>query len=320
MNSINLDLYLSFYKQMYLIRRVEETLLKLFSMGLLSGTIHTCIGQEACAVGIINALDKEKDIIFSNHRCHGHFIAYSNNLYGLFSEIMGKKSGVCGGVGGSQHLSYKNFFSNGIQGGMVPIAAGCAMAEKMKNSGAIVVVFIGDGTLGQGVVYETFNISSLWELPILYVVENNRYAQSTPSYMQHAGKISNRASVFNIECKEINVVDVVQLYFMTKEIVNFIRNNSKPIYFVLHTYRFAPHSKGDDFRPKDEIENYKKYDPLVILRNNLTNYGMALDDIENKIEMEINDCLELAMNSEFMDFIEFSNLIYNKNNKKIKEF
>jgi TPP-dependent pyruvate/acetoin dehydrogenase alpha subunit len=300
-----IDLYLEFYAQMYRIRRVEETLLDLFSKGLLTGTTHTSIGQEACAVGVINALDREKDIIFSNHRGHGHYITYSGDIIGLFGELMGKSVGVCAGIGGSQHLCKKNFYTNGIQGGIVPVATGMAFAEKLKGSGAIVAVFMGDGTLGQGVVYEAFNISSLWKLPVLFIVEDNKYAQTTPSWMQHSGEISKRASVFLIKSAEIEVNDVMEVYELAKEVVNYVRTNIKPFFLVLHTYRLSPHSKGDDVRPKEEIEYYKKRDPLKLLRDKLLQNGLSIQTIEKKIDKEIDEALEFAFNAPVLSWDEF---------------
>ena len=295
---------------MYLIRRVEETLLELFSKGLLVGTTHTCIGQEACAVGVINALDKDKDIIFSNHRGHGHFLAYSGDLVGLLGEVMGKSIGVCGGIGGSQHLCKKNFYTNGVQGGIVPVATGMAFAEKLKGSGAIVVVFIGDGTLGQGVVYEAFNISSLWELPILFVLEDNKYAQSTPSYMQHAGNIAQRASIFNIESSELEVNDVMDVYKSALYAVKYVREKIKPFFLVLHTYRLAPHSKGDDFRPKEELEYYRKRDPLMTLRDRLvSNNENDVNEIEMEIEQKIKRTIEYVSKAPGLSWNDFVKLV-----------
>lgn len=304
--AVQKDLYIDFYIQMFRIRRVEEILLDLFSKGLLTGTTHTCIGQEACAVGVINAIDKEKDIIFSNHRGHGHYLVYSNgNLVEFLGELMGKKIGMCKGIGGSQHLCKKNFYTNGIQGGIVPVATGMALAEKIKKSGAIVLVFLGDGTLGQGVVYEAFNIASLWKLPILFVLEDNRYAQTTPSYMQHSGNIAKRASIFEIESLELEVVDVMEVYNSAKEAVNYVRKEIKPFFLVLHTYRFSPHSKGDDYRPKEEIEYYKRRDPLISLRNKLLNDKIDIKNIEEKVEKEIEEALEIVMNSEVLTWDEY---------------
>jgi TPP-dependent pyruvate/acetoin dehydrogenase alpha subunit len=302
-------LYLEFYIQMYRIRRVEETLLDLFSKGLLTGTTHTCIGQEACAVGVINAIDKEKDIIFSNHRGHGHYIAYSEDLVGLFGELMGKAVGVCGGIGGSQHLCKRNFYTNGIQGGIVPVATGMALAEKLKGSGAIVVTFLGDGTLGQGVVYEAFNISALWKLPILFVLEDNEYAQTTPSYMQHAGDIAKRASVFTIESAELEVNDIIEVFKLAQKAVDYVRNEIKPFFLVLHTYRLSPHSKGDDVRPKEEIEYYKKRDPLLLLKNRLLQSGVDIQEKEEKVEKEIKEALEIVLKSASLQWEEFVKIV-----------
>ena len=142
-----------------LIRSVEQRLLKLFSEGKLFGTVHTCIGQEWTGVAVAESL-KEGDLIFSNHRCHGHYLARTGDVEGLIAEIMGKQSGMCAGRGGSQHICSNGFFSNGIQGGITPVAGGLAFAQRLRGANNITVVFIGDGTLGEGVVYETMNIAS----------------------------------------------------------------------------------------------------------------------------------------------------------------
>ena len=142
------------FKNMVLIRKFEEKILELFSLGKISGTTHTYIGQEANAVGIFSILDGD-EIIFSNHRCHGHFLAYGGDPYLLAAELMGKSTGLVGGRGGSQHLQYKDFYSNGIQGGIVPVATGMAFAEKILNTKRMAIVFLGDGTFGEGVVYES---------------------------------------------------------------------------------------------------------------------------------------------------------------------
>ena len=135
------------------IRKVEEKFLELFSQGKLNGTVHTCVGQEFSALAFAGQL-KKKDFVFSNHRCHGHYIAFTGDVRGLLAELLGKASGTCGGIGSSQHLCHNNFFSNGIQGGIVPVAAGYALGNKLRQNGAIGVVFIGDGTLGEGALHD----------------------------------------------------------------------------------------------------------------------------------------------------------------------
>lgn len=254
-----------FYRQMMLIRKFEERLQDLFARGLLFGTTHPYIGQEAVAVGVISALE-EGDIIFSNHRGHGHFLAYSQDVDGLMAELMGKETGVCGGRGGSQHLHLRDFYSNGVQGGIVPIATGMAFAEKLKGSGRIAVAFLGDGTLGQGAVYESLNIASLWQLPILYVVENNLYAMSTHVSAAVAGCLSDRGRAFGIDSSEMMTNDVEEINAKSSEIVGLVRQRSKPYFLVIHTYRLAGHSKGDDrsYRPREEEEQWARKDPLLI--------------------------------------------------------
>ena len=199
------------YERMALIRRFEETLLELFAAGELHGTTHTCIGQEADAVGVISCLEPERDVVVSNHRCHGHYLAFTDDVDGLLREVMGRVGGVCGGKGGSQHLFAGNFYSNGVLGSTVPLAAGIALAEREKGSGAVATVFVGDGTLGQGVVYESLNIASLWGLPLLVVVEHNGYAQSTPSGLQVAGDVEARARAFGIATSRHDTTDVLEV-------------------------------------------------------------------------------------------------------------
>jgi 2-oxoisovalerate dehydrogenase E1 component len=251
---------------MELIRAFEERLLSLFSEGKIFGTTHTCIGQEVCAVSVLGALDLQKDIVFSNHRCHGHFLVYSDNPEALVAEIMGRQTGVCGGRGGSQHLCLRNFYSNGIQGGIVPVATGMALAEKLKCTNAVTVCFLGDGTLGEGAVYEALNLASLWRLPILYVLEHNQYAQSTPTALTTAGDIAARAAAFGIASDRRSADDPVSLNDHLRTVVDAIRNNGKPFFQILDTYRLAAHSKGDDDRDPKEIEHYRRNDPLLALR------------------------------------------------------
>ena len=283
------------YQQMYLIRRTEETLLDLFSQGLLFGTVHTCIGQEAIAVGVVNAIDKSKDVIWSNHRGHGHFLAYCDNIEGLIAEVMGKETGVCRGIGGSQHLHYNNFYTNGILGGTVACAVGSAMAEKKKNSGAITVVFLGDGAMGEGIVYESFNMASLWKLPVLFVLEHNQYAQTTPTSLAHTGDLSNRPKAFGIETREIKADNVISVNRLAQECVHKVRTQQKPLFITMHTYRFAPHSKGDDVRPAAEIETAKRSDPLTHMRWALAQINeRRVASIENEVDMRIIEAVETA--------------------------
>ncbi len=280
------------YEQMYRIRRFEETLLELFSAGKLVGTTHTCIGQEADAAGVIACLDPGRDIVFSNHRCHGHYLAFTGDLEGLLAEVMGKATGTCGGKGGSQHLCRGSFYSNGVLGSIAPVATGMALAERERGSGAVTTVFLGDGALGQGVVYESLNLAALWRLPLLAVVENNFYAQSTPSRLQLAGGIPDRARAFGIETEQLDSTDVLEIQEAAARAVARVRGSGEPFFLVIDTYRFSPHSKGDDHRDPAEIEARRLRDPLTVAAVGLG--GERRDAIERACEAELAAALAAA--------------------------
>src|SRR3990172_1672137 len=283
--SSNLTLLKDMYRSMVLIHTVEQNLLKLFSDGLIRGTVHTCLGQEATAVGVMGAIDKSKDIVCSNHRGHGHYLAYCNDVEGLIAEILGKSAGVCKGVGGSQHLQRSNFYSNGILGGMAPIASGMAMAEKILNTGAVVVVFMGDGALAEGTVYEAFNMAALWKLPVLFAIEHNGYAQSTPCQLQHAGSIERRGESFGIAITDIDGNDVELVQQQASRIVSEMRAGNSPQIIFLRTYRLGPHSKGDDLRDPAEIAAQQKKAPIVMLASQLD--ASWCDQIEHEISQKV---------------------------------
>jgi TPP-dependent pyruvate/acetoin dehydrogenase alpha subunit len=282
-----------FYAGLYRIRRFEETVLENFPKGIFFGTTHTYLGQEADAVGVLHAL-REDDIVFSNHRCHGHFLAYGGDPRALFAELMGKATGVCGGRGGSQHLHWRNFYSNGVQGGIAPVAAGMALGEKLKGSLAVTVAFLGDGTLGEGVVYETLNLASLWNAPVLFVVENNRIAQTTPIELALAGSVLKRFQAFDIPAWELHSSDVEQIATIAEPLLEEVREEIAPRALVLNTYRFGPHSKGDDTRPAEQVERMRQeHDPLVIQAARLETDRQ--NRIEASIDAEIQQAFQLAL-------------------------
>lgn len=247
------------YQAMLRIRLFEERVLEWFPRGLFYGTTHTYIGQEANAVGVLNHLG-ESDVVVSNHRCHGHFLAYGGSMHALAAELMGRSTGVCGGRGGSQHIQWRNFYANGILGGTLPLAAGMALAE--RGRGRAVIAFMGEGALGEGAVYEALNMSALWSLPLLVVLENNRYAQSTPIELNLAGSVTARFEAFGIPVVEIDTTDVTQVWRAAGPALAEVRSAGKPRALVIHTYRFGPHSKGDDTRDPDEIAQYRELDPV----------------------------------------------------------
>jgi acetoin:2,6-dichlorophenolindophenol oxidoreductase subunit alpha len=281
------------YRHMARIRRFEELVLEHFPRGVFTGTTHTYLGQEANAAGVLLHLG-ENDLVFSNHRCHGHFLAYGGSPQALFAELMGKPSGVCGGRGGSQHLHWRGFYSNGVQGGIAPVATGMALAEKLQHSTRRTIAFLGDGTLGEGAVYEALNIASLWDIPILYVVEANGIAQTTPTSLALAGSICARFQAFSIPVEELDTADAVQIALAAGRALDDIRAHSRPRALVLHTARFGPHSKGDDTRELEELARLRQErDPLAALAPRLD--PALSQEIEISAQAEIEAALQAAL-------------------------
>jgi 2-oxoisovalerate dehydrogenase E1 component len=273
------------YRYGRLIRNTETLLLDLFSRGLLSGTTHTCIGQELCAMGVVRALGADDDAVFSNHRNHGHFLTYSGRFAGLVAEIMGRQAGVCGGVGGSQHLAWRNFHSNGVQGGMTAIGVGQALARRKRGSDGVAAILIGDGTLGQGLLYESLNLASVWKVPALFVVENNRIAQTTPTGETTGGAIEARGGAFGIETWRLD--DSAPGFFAEAQaIVEDVRERQRPGFLVIDTMRLGPHSKGDDLRGTAEMQAIRDRDPLE-------NLGRSLDSAtRERCDRECDEFIE----------------------------
>ncbi len=284
----------SLYSFALLIRRTEELLLRLFSQGLLSGTTHTCIGQELCAMSVVRALNHPADIVLSNHRNHGHFLTYSGDFLGLVAEIMGRSAGVCGGIGGSQHLAFRGFHSNGVQGGMTAIGAGHALALKRREENGIVAVIIGDGTTGQGLFYESLNLASIWAVPMLFVLENNNIAQTTPTADTVGGSLEARGSAFGLRTWHLNDSDPDFLK-NCESVVEETRASGQPGFLVIDTCRLSPHSKGDDLREPKVMDALRARDPLVRLGRNL---GPNLKgEIDNAADEFLNEVYRQAMAS-----------------------
>lgn len=266
------------------IRKFEEALLKLFQEGELNGTTHTCIGQEEIPVAIMPLL-KDQDYVFSNHRGHGHYLARFHDAEGLMAEIMGRDGGICNGIGGSQHIKRGNYFSTGIQGESVPVATGVALQLKREKNQGVAVSFIGDGTWGQGAVYEALNMASLWQVPLIIICENNGISQSTPSTLNMAGNIENRAKAFGVDyyhCAEI--LDVEGIRDIVKPAIEKVRVFNRPAIIEIKTRRLSSHSKGDDTRNADEISALVEKDWINRLRSASPSELLSLED---KVSTEI---------------------------------
>ncbi|MET7289747.1 thiamine pyrophosphate-dependent dehydrogenase E1 component subunit alpha [Streptomyces sp. NPDC005573] len=243
---------------MLLIRHFELALLDLFARGELHGTTHTCLGQEYVPVALDPLLD-ERDYVFSNHRGHGHYIARSGDPAGLLAEIMGREGAVCNGVGGSQHVLRDRYLSTGVQGESLPVAAGTALHLKRHEPGALALAYVGDGTWGEGSVYEALNLAALWRLPLLVVVENNGIAQSTPTGAQMAGTIQARAAAFGIAHLRVESTSPAEIRAAAAPRLERVRDGA-PLVLEFVTHRLGPHSKGDDTRTETELRRVRAAD------------------------------------------------------------
>lgn len=252
-----------------LIRGVEQSLLDKFEEGLLAGTTHTCIGQELIAIALADFVDLDKDFVLGAHRAHGHYLALTGDIDGLLAEVAGLESGICRGRGGSQHLYRPGFLTNGIQGGGAGLSVGIALGLDRSAEKGIVVSILGDGTLGQGLVYESWNLASVLNVPTLFLVEDNGYAQSTRSADVFVGDLRARALGFGLNYICVADDDFCQLSEKVGEAVQHVRSGQGPMLLHVKTRRLMAHSKGDDSRDNAELEQLVKEDPLTHLLQRL---------------------------------------------------
>lgn len=228
-------------------------MLELFQSGKLNGTTHTCLGQEYIPVAVMPLL-RDDDFVFSNHRGHGHYLARFRDPAGLLAEITGREGAVNRGVGGSQHIKRGRYLSTGVQGESLPVAVGAALQLKREGCGAIAAPFIGDGTWGEGAVYEALNMAALWQVPLVVFVENNGIAQSTPRDLNLAGTIEARVRAFGVEYVRCTGHDVAMLRRELGPAIERTRRECTPLVVEFETRRLASHSKGDDTRDAAAIE------------------------------------------------------------------
>lgn len=274
------------FQKAYQINQLETALLALFGAGELRGTIHTCLGQEMISA-VFAQLVSADDVVFSNHRCHGHFLATHDSPYQLIAEIMGKAEGVVHGQGGSQHLITPQFYANGILGGTTAMACGRAFALKKRNEKGIAICFLGDGALHEGLVYEAMNIAAKWQLPLLFILENNQIAQSTPQSETLAGSIQGRAEAFGLNYLKADIWNIDELFSQMQQ--GFTQaHNFQASFLEVGCYRLAPHSKGDDHRPEAEREHYRLIDPLTLhLKTLSADEKKTFDHMAQAIQQDI---------------------------------
>jgi TPP-dependent pyruvate/acetoin dehydrogenase alpha subunit len=257
---IDENLLLEFLKNMYLIRGFEQKLYELAEKGLVFGSIHLCIGEEASSVGISANLKKE-DFIIPTHRGHGQEIAKGSDLNKMLAEIIGKGNGLCKGRVGSMHIADKsvnNLGAQGIIGASFPISIGVGLAIKLKKMNSIVVCFFGEGATNQGNFFESLNIAELWGLPILFACVNNQYGMGTPYSKTSNIEVHNKSEAFNIRSSIIDGNDVEQVYIKSGQLIDYIKKEKKPALIEMLTYRWLGHSAFDrhPYRSKEEINEW----------------------------------------------------------------
>lgn len=289
---------LNLYQKMLMARRFEEKAAELYTLGHISGFCHLYIGQEAVIVGIsYNMLSQ--DSIITSYRDHAHMLTLGVSPDNVMAELCGKSTGCSKGKGGSMHMYSKdhNFFGgNGIVGAQVPIGTGLAFSHKYKKDNGISFVFFGDGAANQGQVYESFNMASLWNLPVIYVLENNHYAMGTAAKRAVSGKsLKTRGDAFGIQTIDVDGMDLFDVLEKSKEATNHARSGKGPIIMHVDTYRYRGHSMSDPatYRTREEVDNVKKArDPITRVKNKLINeYSIAVSELE-KIEEDIETIIE----------------------------
>lgn len=297
------------YRQMLAIRRMEEASAKAYSQGKIGGFLHLIIGQEAVCVGAIAALE-EKDYVVATYREHGHAYAKGVSSRAILAELYGKKTGLVKGLGGSMHLfdKSKNFLGGyGIVGGHVPIAAGAAFASKYRGNGAVTLCFFGEGASTIGGFAEGLALAALWKLPVVLICENNQYSMGTPLYRSLAVEdVSMRALAHGMPRDRFDGDDVIKVKRRIAEAVERARTTGEPSLVEVVTYRFRGHSMSDPglYRTKDEVEEWRRRDPLNRSRARLTELGMSEDELtalEDDVKAEIEDAVKFAEDSPAAD-------------------
>ncbi len=299
-------------RRMLRIRRFDERAAKMLKRGLIPGALHTSIGQEAQVVGACIALT-DGDYMSGNHRSHGHPIGKGSPLGPLMAELVGKATGVCGGKGGSLHLAdfaVGSLGESGIVGSSIPIATGAALSSKVLGNGKVALAFFGDGAANQGCLYEAMNLAGVWDLPLVFLCENNQYALSTPAHTVTSGVIAERAAGFGMPGVRVeDGQDVRAVYDAVSTAVERARRGEGPTLVEVVTYRFNEHSEGlrigTDYRDADEKAAWTERDPIVIFRRHLVESGIAtdeeLDALEAEVLAEVEDAVRFADESPYPD-------------------
>ncbi|MFO8076203.1 MAG: thiamine pyrophosphate-dependent dehydrogenase E1 component subunit alpha [Egibacteraceae bacterium] len=299
---------LDMYERMALIRTFEDRASKLFAQGELPGFVHLYAGEEAVAVGVCAHLD-DRDAITSTHRGHGHCIAKGVDVQSMMAELYGRATGACRGKGGSMHIADVDkgmLGANGIVGGGPPLATGAALAAKLLGTGGVAVCFFGDGAAEQGTTHEGMNLAAIWELPIVFVCENNGFAESTPAeYHASVADIAERANAYGMPGVTIDGLDVVAVYEAVDEAVRRARDGQGPSLIEAQTWRYYGHFEGDPltYRTKEQDAEVRTHDPIAQFAAKLEATGIAergdLEVIDARCRQAVDDAVAFAKESPY---------------------
>ncbi|MQA08962.1 MAG: 2-oxoisovalerate dehydrogenase [Pseudonocardiaceae bacterium] len=291
------------YRRMCRIRRFEQRASELYRDNEIPGFLHLSIGQEASAVGACWAL-RDADVVTSTHRGHGHCIAKGLEVTGMFAELMGKRTGTCQGRGGSMHIADPRrgiFGANGIVAAGLPIAVGAATAAQLRARGDVVLAFFGDGAVAQGAFHESLNLAAVWQLPVIFCCENNRYAEFSPISAQHRAPLSNRAAGYGVGYAQVDGNDVTAVADLAGRLVEDLRAGGGPVILETETYRWHGHYEGDPqrYREPSELEEWKQRDPLALAAEQIREQSpSAVEDIDAEVADEIDRAVAQARAAE----------------------
>ncbi|WP_343564722.1 pyruvate dehydrogenase (acetyl-transferring) E1 component subunit alpha [Kiloniella sp. b19] len=315
------ELSQKFYRDMLLIRRFEEKAGQLYGMGLIGGFCHLYIGQEAVVVGIQSEMD-DKDTVITSYRDHGHMLACGMDADGVMAELTGREGGYSKGKGGSMHMFSveKGFYGgHGIVGAQIPIGAGVAFAHKYLGEDLVNVAYMGDGALNQGQVYETFNMASLWKLPVVFVIENNRYGMGTATERSSAKstELYNRGQAYDIPGMQVDGMDVFAVKEAAAKAIKHAREGNGPFILEMLTYRYRGHSMSDPakYRSKEEVQKVREErDPVERLRNMILAQGImdeaGLKEIDKEVKAIVSKSADFAQSSPEPDPSELYTDVY----------
>ena len=301
------DELLHLYEQMLLIRRFEERAGQLYGLGLIGGFCHLYIGQEAVAVGLQSALEEGKDSVITGYRDHGHMLAYGIDPKVIMAELTGRQAGISKGKGGSMHMfstEHAFYGGHGIVGAQVSLGGGLAFAHKYREDGGLCLAYFGDGASNQGQVYETFNMAALWQLPIIFVVENNQYAMGTSVKRSSAEtEFYRRGTAFRIPGMKVNGMDLLEVRQAANVAIAHVRGGGGPVLMELETYRYRGHSMSDPakYRTREEVQGVReKSDPIEGAKADLLKLGVTEDqlkDIDKRIRAIVSEAADFAEKS-----------------------